>query len=78
MLRTASVHSILIYMLPLIGKLMQIVSLILLPASMLMELTAEMRAHSLSVMLLLLIFSIALFSVGRMLEGFGRARIDSL
>lgn len=77
-MRTERVRSILDSMLQTLGKLMQVASLILLPASMLMELTAEMRAHSLSVMLLLLIFSIALFGVGRMLEGFGRTKIDPL
>ena len=52
-----------------IGKMMQVAALILLPASMLMQMTSAMRANSVSVMLLLLLFGIALFSVGRVVEG---------
>lgn len=54
-----------------LGKLMQVVALLVLPASMIMELTAELRSSNLSVMLMLLVFGIALFCVGRMVEGFG-------
>ncbi|WP_145099112.1 hypothetical protein [Anatilimnocola aggregata] len=54
-----------------VGKTMQVLALLLLPASMLMQLTAEMRASSVSVMLLLMLFGIALFGTGRMLEGYG-------
>lgn len=50
---------------------MQVVALLVLPASMIMELTAELRSSNLSVMLMLLVFGIALFCVGRMVEGFG-------
>lgn len=53
---------------------MQVIALILLPASMLMELTAEMRARNLSVMLMLLVFGVALFCAGHMIEGFGTRR----
>ena len=52
-----------------IGKMMQVAALVLLPASMLMQMTAAMRANSVSVMLLLLLFGIALFGVGRVVEG---------
>jgi hypothetical protein len=52
-----------------IGKLMQVAALVLLPVSMLMQITAAMRANSVSVMLLMLLFGIALFSVGRLVEG---------
>jgi hypothetical protein len=52
-----------------IGKLMQIAALILLPVSMLMQITTGMRAGSVSVMLLMLLFGIALFGVGRVVEG---------
>lgn len=57
-----------------IGKTMQVLALILLPISMVMQLTAAMRANSLSVMLLMMLFGIALFGVGRMVEGYGTPR----
>lgn len=53
-----------------IGKLMQIAALVLLPVSMLMQLTAALRANSVSVMLIMLLFGIALFGVGRLVEGY--------
>ncbi|WP_425616093.1 hypothetical protein NA78x_006032 [Anatilimnocola sp. NA78] len=52
------------------GKSMQVAALMLLPASMLLQITTEMRS-SVSVMLLLMLFGIALFGLGRLLEGFG-------
>lgn len=58
-----------------IGKVMQVAALTLLPLSMLMQLTSAMRAptgqSSVSVMLLMMLFGIALFGVGRMVEGYG-------
>ncbi|MEX2026652.1 MAG: hypothetical protein WEH44_05115 [Pirellulaceae bacterium] len=57
-----------------LGKLMQVLGLILLPASMLMELTDEMRApiglSSVSAMLLLMCFGVALFGMGRIIEAY--------
>jgi hypothetical protein len=53
-----------------IGKLMQVAALVLLPVAMLMQITSGMRANSVSVMLLLLLFGIGLFGVGRVVEGF--------
>lgn len=59
-----------------LGKLMQVLGLILLPASMLMELTDEMRApvgmSSVSAMLLLMGFGVCLFGLGRIIEGYAR------
>jgi hypothetical protein len=59
-----------------LGKMMQILGLILLPASMLMELTRELRApvglSSVSAMLLLMVFGAALFGLGRIIEGYAR------
>lgn len=59
-----------------LGKVMQILGLIILPASMLMELTDEMRApiglRSVSAMLLLMCFGAALFGMGRLIEGYAR------
>ncbi len=54
---------------------MQVLALMLLPAAMLMQLTAQMRASSVSVMLLLMLFGIALFCVGRVVEGYGSPRV---
>ncbi len=52
-----------------IGKLLQVAALVLLPASMLMQMTSAMRAN-VSVMLLMLLFGIALFGIGRVVEGY--------
>lgn len=49
---------------------MQVAALVLLPVSMLMQITSGMRAGSVSAMLLLLLFGIALFGIGRVVEGF--------
>lgn len=57
-----------------LGKAMQVLALMLLPASMVMQVTSAMRANSLSVMLLMMLFGIALFGVGRMVEGYGSPR----
>lgn len=58
-----------------LGKLMQIVALLILPGAMLMEVTAELRtsnlSSNLSVMLILLLFGAALFGAGRIVEGMG-------
>jgi len=54
---------------------MQVAALMLLPASMLLQITTEMRS-SVSVMLLLMLFGIALFGLGRFLEGFGSQAAD--
>jgi hypothetical protein len=55
-----------------LGKLMQIAALLLLPVSMLMEITTGMRAEAanVDVMLLLLLLGIALFWIGRIVEGY--------
>jgi uncharacterized membrane protein YczE len=59
-----------------IGKLMQVLALLILPVAMIVELTAEMRAFTqysnLSVMLIALVFGVALFGLGRILEGYAR------
>jgi hypothetical protein len=56
------------------GKLLQVAGLILLPLSMMMQLTGGIRAStgggfSVSAMLLLMVLGVVLFSVGRILEG---------
>ena len=67
-------------MAPHIGKSMQILALILLPVAMLMQLSSEMRiatgTSSVSMMLILMLFGIGLFGLGRMVEGFGSPRAE--
>ncbi|MBM3998434.1 MAG: hypothetical protein FJ297_02635 [Planctomycetes bacterium] len=56
-----------------LGKLMQVVALVLLPLSMVMQLTDALgKKIALGEMLLMLIFGSALFAVGRIVEGYGR------
>jgi hypothetical protein len=56
-----------------IGKLLQVAGLVLLPLSMVMQLTGGVRGPvgsvSVSAMLLLMLFGVALFAAGRILEG---------
>ena len=59
------------------GKLLQVVGLVLLPAAMMMQLTGGVRAptgggFTVSAMLLMMVLGVSLFSVGRILEGYGR------
>jgi hypothetical protein len=59
------------------GKLMQVAGLVLLPVSMMMQLTGGVRAatgggFTVSAMLLLMVLGVCLFSVGRIVEGYGR------
>jgi hypothetical protein len=59
------------------GKLLQVAGLVLLPVSMMMQLTGGVRAptgggFTVSAMLLLMVLGVSLFSVGRILEGYGR------
>jgi hypothetical protein len=63
-------------MLRALGKLMQVAGMIVLPIAMLLQLTAGMRAptgaFSVSAMLVLMVFGVALFVLGRYIEGFAR------
>jgi hypothetical protein len=56
------------------GKSLQVLALIILPVSMVIQLTREMRAttevSNLSVMLIFLAFGAALFGLGRIIEGY--------
>jgi hypothetical protein len=59
------------------GKLLQVAGLVLLPVSMMMQVTGGVRAptgggFTVSAMLLLMVFGVVLFSCGRVLEGYGR------
>lgn len=57
-----------------LGKLLQIAGLITLPAAMVMQMTAGIRStgedFTLSAMLLLMLFGVALFGIGRIVEGY--------
>ena len=58
-----------------LGKLLQVVGLVMLPAAMVMQLTGGVRAPlgmgSVSAMLVLMVFGAAIFSLGRIVEGYG-------
>jgi len=60
-----------------LGKLFQVAGLVLLPAAMVMQVTGGIRAPTggatVSAMLLLMVFGVVLFLLGRVLEGYGRA-----
>ncbi len=54
-----------------LGKLLQIFALILLPASMVMQLTGFLgRPIGIAEMLLMLIFGVVAFVLGRLVEGY--------
>ncbi|MCU0876471.1 MAG: hypothetical protein MUF06_01580 [Pirellulaceae bacterium] len=57
------------------GKLMQVAGLVILPIAMVMQLTDGIRApvggFTVSSMLLLMIGGVAMFSLGRIVEGYG-------
>ena len=59
-----------------LGKLLQVAGLVILPFAMLMQLTRGIRAptggFTVSAMLLLMLFGVALFGIGRILEGHAR------
>jgi hypothetical protein len=56
-----------------IGRLLQILGLILLPLAMVMELTGALgRSFGLSDMVIMLVFGAAAFYIGRYMEGYAR------
>jgi hypothetical protein len=60
-----------------LGKLLQVAGLVLLPMSMMMQLTGGVRAptsagFTVSAMLLMMLVGVGLFAVGRIVEGYGR------
>jgi hypothetical protein len=60
-----------------LGKLFQVAGLVVLPVAMVMQVTGGIRAPTgsvtVSAMLLMMVFGVALFLIGRLLEGHGRA-----
>jgi hypothetical protein len=56
-----------------VGRGLQLLALVLLPLSMLLELTGVLgRSFGLSDMVLMLVFGVAAFLTGRMVEGYAR------
>jgi hypothetical protein len=58
-----------------LGKAMQVAGLVILPIAMLMQLTGGIRAptgpFSVSAMLILMVAGVAVFCLGRIVEGYG-------
>ena len=60
-----------------LGKLMQVVGLVLLPLSMMMQLSSGLRAptgagFTVSTMLLMMVLGAVVFALGRLVEGYAR------
>jgi hypothetical protein len=59
-----------------LGKFMQLAGMIVLPVAMLLQLTSGMRAptgsFSVSAMLILMVFGVVLFVLGRYIEAYAR------
>jgi hypothetical protein len=60
-----------------LGKLFQVIGLVLLPVSMMLQVTTGSRAatgagFTVSTMLLMMLFGVAIFAIGRVLEGYAR------
>ena len=54
-----------------IGRLMQLAGMIVLPLSMMLEMSGSLgRSAGLSQMVLMLVFGIAIFYCGRLIEGY--------
>ena len=59
-------------MLRLVGRTLQIIALVVLPLSMYMQVSGGLgRSFNVSEMVIMLIFGICAFYVGRILEGYG-------
>jgi hypothetical protein len=59
------------------GKLLQVIGLVILPVAMMMQVTSGSRAStgagfSVSTMLVMMVLGVAVFSVGRLLEGYAK------
>jgi hypothetical protein len=59
------------------GKLCQVIGLVLLPVSMMLQITTGSRAatgagFTVSTMLLMMLLGVAIFAIGRFVEGYAR------
>jgi hypothetical protein len=70
-----ALHPYNIPMIRTLGKLMQVTGMVILPVAMVMQLTDGIRApvggFTVSTMLLLMISGVAMFMLGRIVEGYG-------
>jgi len=60
-----------------LGKLFQVIGLVLLPVSMMLQITTGSRAatgagFTVSTMLLMMVFGVVIFVIGRFMEGYAR------
>jgi hypothetical protein len=60
-----------------LGKLLQVIGLVILPVAMMMQVTSGSRAptgagFSVSTMLVMMVLGVAIFSLGRLLEGYAK------
>lgn len=56
-----------------LGKLMQLVGLVMLPLSMVMEMTGALpRRLPIAAMLIMMVFGFAIFYAGRLVEGYAQ------
>jgi hypothetical protein len=60
-----------------LGKLFQVIGLVLLPVSMMLQITTGARAatgagFTVSTMLLMMLLGVAIFGIGRLVEGYAR------
>ena len=59
------------------GKLLQVIGLVILPVAMMMQVTTGSRAStgagfSVSTMLVMMVLGVAIFSLGRVVEGYAK------
>ena len=57
-----------------IGRLLQILGLVLLPLAILLELMGQLGRNPLSDMLMMMVFGAVAFYLGRLIEGYARSR----
>ncbi len=55
-----------------IGQFLQFLGLVILPVAMVMELSGMLGRKGVSEMVILLVFGVAAFGLGRLMEGYGR------
>ena len=60
------------------GKLFQVIGLVILPVSMMLQITTGSRAatgagFTVSTMLVMMVFGVVIFAIGRFMEGYARA-----
>jgi len=61
-----------------LGKLLQVIGLVILPVSMMLQITTGSRAatgagFTVSTMLVMMVFGVVIFAIGRFMEGYAKA-----